>query len=180
MANTVALLVTNTATVAGGGEVNTANDTATDPTPTTPAADLTISKGHAGNFRQGDAADIYTLNVNNIGPIPTAGTVTVIDTLPAGLAPTAADSGTINGWTVSFSGQTVTATRSDVLASGGNYPALTLTVRLANDAPANLINTANVSGGGELNTANDTARDVTAVTPVAGSEIFTERMSPSR
>ena len=35
--------------------------------------------------------------------------MTVTDTLPAGLSPTAADSGTINGWSVTTSGQTVTA-----------------------------------------------------------------------
>ena len=36
--------------------------------------------------------------------------------------------GPINGWSVSTNGQTVTATRSDVLASGGSYLALPITV----------------------------------------------------
>src|SRR5207249_771733 len=70
-------------------------------------ADLSIAMSHAGNFHQGDAADTYTLMVSNIGSGSTAGTVRVTDNLPAGLAPTAADNGTINGWTVSFSGQTI-------------------------------------------------------------------------
>jgi uncharacterized repeat protein (TIGR01451 family) len=167
VADDIAPVVTNTATVAGGGEVNTANDSASDPTATRPVADLTISKSHTGNFRQGDAAAIYTLTVNNIGPGPTVGTVTVTDTLPAGLAPTAADSGVINGWTVTTNGQTITATRSDVLASGSSYPVLTLTVSVSATAPASVTNTATVAGGGEVNTANDSASDPTAIIPVA-------------
>ena len=39
---------------------------------------------------------------------------------------------------VSFSGQTITATRTDALASGGSYPALTLTVSVASNAPASV------------------------------------------
>jgi uncharacterized repeat protein (TIGR01451 family) len=167
VANSVASLVTNSASVAGGGEVITTNDTASDPTATTAVADLTINKSHTGNFKQGDAADVYTLNVSNIGPVATAGTVTVTDILPAGLAPTSADIGTKNGWTIAFSGQTVTATRADVLAGGGNYSPLVITVRVTNDAQATLTNSATVAGGGELNTANDTASDVTAITQVA-------------
>ncbi len=160
--------VTNMATVAGGGEVNTANDSASDPTTITQVADLTISKSHAGTFHPGDSADAYTITVSNVGTVSTDGsTVTVTDTLPTGLAPTEADNGTINGWSVSTNAQTVTATRSDVLANGSSYPALTLTVRVANNAPASVTNTATVAGGGEVNTANDTAKDVTTITQVA-------------
>src|SRR6202011_4095562 len=77
-----------------------------------PAPDLAIAKSHAGTFHHGDAADTYTLTVSNVGSGPTSGVVTVTDTLPTGLAPTAADSGAVNGWTVSTTGQTITATRS--------------------------------------------------------------------
>jgi uncharacterized repeat protein (TIGR01451 family) len=167
VAATAPAVVTNTAAVAGGGEVNTANDSATDVTATTPVADLTIAKSHAGVFRQGDAADTYTITVGNVGSAATAGPVTVTDALPAGLAPTAADRGVINGWAVSFVGQTVTATRADALAPGASYPALTLTVSVAGNAPASVTNTATVAGGGEVNTANDSAKDVSPITPVA-------------
>lgn len=118
--------------------------------PTVSPADLTITKTHSGDFHQGDAADTYTINVNNIGSGPTSGAVTVTDTLPAGLAPTAADNGTINGWTLTTNGQTITATRSDALAPGGSYPALPLTVSVDNNAPSSLTNTAAVAGGGKL------------------------------
>ena len=59
--------VTNTATVSGGGDVNTANDTASDVTSIVQVADLTISKSHTDTFQQGDSADHYTITVNNAG-----------------------------------------------------------------------------------------------------------------
>ncbi|MGA2617873.1 MAG: hypothetical protein ABSF26_09695 [Thermoguttaceae bacterium] len=58
----------------------------------------------------------------------------------------------------------ITATRSDALAAGASYPALTVTVSVASSAPTSVTNTATVSGGGEINTANDTANDPTTIT----------------
>jgi uncharacterized repeat protein (TIGR01451 family) len=171
VADDVAPVVTNTATVSGGGEVNTANDTANDVTATTPVPDLTIAKTHTGAFRQGDGADTYTITVSNAGAAPTSGPVTVADILPAGLTPTAADRGTINGWSVTTSGQTVKATRSDPLAADASYPALTLTVGVSATAPASVTNTAAVAGGGEVKTSNDAAVDVTAISQVADLSI---------
>lgn len=130
---------------------------------TTPPADLTIAKSHTDTFTQGDAARTYKIKVGNSGAGPTSGTVTVTDTLPTGLEPTAADNGTINGWSVSFVGQVITATRSDVLAAGASYPDLTITVMVAADSPLNVTNTATVAGGGETNTANDSSSDPTTV-----------------
>ena len=69
------------------------------------------------------------------------------------------------GWTVNLA--TLTATRSDVLAAGAAIRRLTLTVNVAANAPASVTNTATVSGGGEVNTANDTASDPTTITQVA-------------
>ena len=66
-----------------------------------------------------------------------------------------------SGWTVNLS--TLTATRSDLLAPGGSYPPLTVTVNVAANAAASVTNTATVSGGGETNTANDTASDATTI-----------------
>ena len=86
VAGTAPSSVTNVATVAGGGETNTGNNTASDPTtintPATP--DLTISKTHAGSFTQGQTGAVYQIIVTNSGAGPTSGaTVTVSDTLPA-------------------------------------------------------------------------------------------------
>lgn len=126
--------------------------------------DLVISKTHAGNFTQGDTGDAYTITVTNSGTAATVGMVNVVDALPAGLTATAI-SGT--GWTTDLG--TLTCTRSESLAAGASYPPITVIVDVATNAAANLTNTANVSGGGEINTANDTASDPTtviALTPI--------------
>src|SRR5439155_23328060 len=78
------------------------------------AADLTIAKSHTGNFAQGQVGATYTITVTNSGGAATAGTVTVSDTLPAGLTPTGA-AGT--GWSCGIALQVVTCTRSDALAA---------------------------------------------------------------
>ena len=153
--------VTNTATVSGGGEVNTANNTATDPTTIDPVGDLTISKAHTGAFTPGQTGAIYTITVSNLGPGSTLGTVTVTDTLPNvpnTLVPVTM-SGT--GWACNLG--TLTCTRSDVLAASSSYPPITLTVNVPTNIQPNVTNTATVSGGGELNTANDTATDATHI-----------------
>ena len=80
------------------------------------------------------------------------------DTLPASLTATAL-SGT--GWTCTLA--TLTCTRSNALAAGASYPAITLTVNVASNAPGSVTNTATVSGGGDNTPANNTANDVTVV-----------------
>ena len=121
--------------------------------------DLAITKSHSGNFKQGDAADIYTIIVTNVGNAASSGTVTVTDTLPTGLTATAING---TGWTTDI--PTLTATRSDALAAGASYPAITVTVSVSASAPGSVTNVATVSGGGESVTSNDTASDLTTIT----------------
>jgi uncharacterized repeat protein (TIGR01451 family) len=158
VANNAAASITNTATVGGGGETNTANDSASDVTTITQVPDLTISKTHTGNFTQGQAGATYSITVSNSGSAATSGVVTVVDTLPTGLTATAI-SGT--GWSCTLG--TLTCTRSDALNTSSSYPAITLTVNVANNAAGSITNTATVNGGGETNTANDGSSDVTTV-----------------
>lgn len=148
--------VTNTAT-ASGGDIAQLTSFAGDPT-TILTSDLTITKTHSGTFAQGNSGKTYTITVSNAGPAPTNTAVTVTDTLPSSLAATAI-SGT--GWTCTLA--TVSCTRSDVLAAGASYPPIVVTVSVSNRAPASVTNMATVSGGGEVNTSNDTASDVTAI-----------------
>src|SRR5207245_1508269 len=152
VASNAAASVTDAATASGGGETNTSNDTANDTTTITQLPDLTITKTHTGNFTQGQTGATYTITASNSGTGPTSGTVTVTDTLPSGLTATAI-SGT--GWSCTLG--TLSCTRSDALAAGSSYPAITLTVNVANNAAASVTNAATVSGGGEVNTSNDTA-----------------------
>ena len=165
VAANAAALVTNQASVSGGGETDTSNNLATDPTSITalvPLPDLTIAKSHTGNFSQGQVGALYQLVVSNAGPGPTAGAVTVTDLLPTGLTATAI-SGT--GWNCTLG--TLVCTRVDVLAAGASYPAITLTVTVAANAAALVTNQASVSGGGETNTSNNSASDPTTVTAAA-------------
>ncbi len=166
VATTAPSSVINRATVSGGGEANTANNTASDAATVNQVADLTVTKSHAGNFTRGDTGKTYSITVSNNGGAATSGTVSMVDSLPAGLTATAISG---NNWTCSLS--TVTCTRSDALASNSSYPVITLTVNVTNDAPSSVTNMATVSGGGETNTANNTANDATVVYSAANYTI---------
>jgi uncharacterized repeat protein (TIGR01451 family) len=154
--------VTNTATVAGGGDIDTTSNTATDPVTIAPGPDLIISKIHTGNFTQGQTGATFTVTVSNIGGMPTAGTATMSDSIPPGLMPTAAAG---PGWTCGVSGAMVNCSRVDSLAPGLSYPPVTITVNVAPNAPPSVTNTATISGGGEANITNNTATDITAIMP---------------
>jgi uncharacterized repeat protein (TIGR01451 family) len=123
------------------------------------APDLTIAKSHAGNFFQGQNGATYTLTVSNTGAGPTAGVVAVTDTLPTGLTATAIGG---LGWSCTIA--TISCVRSDTLAVSASYPVITVTVNVAANAASSVTNNATVSGGGELNVANDAASDVTTIT----------------
>ncbi|HEX8155075.1 MAG TPA: FG-GAP-like repeat-containing protein, partial [Thermoanaerobaculia bacterium] len=158
VASSAAASVTNTVTVTGGGEVNTTNNSASDLTAITPTTDVTLVKAHGGSFMQGATGRTYTLRVRNAGGLATSGTITVTDQLPAGLTATAM-SGT--GWACTLG--TLTCTRNDALAGGSAFPAITLTVSVAADAPSQVVNTASVAGGGDANPNNNNASDPTVI-----------------
>lgn len=124
-----------------------------------PGVDFSIDKFNIGSFNQGDQGKTYTILVDNLGDDPSSGTVTVTDTPGAGLTVTAI-SGT--GWSCTLG--TLTCTRSDSLSSGGQYPAITVTVNVAVDAPTTVSNTAQVSYVGDTDPPNNQDTDSTAVT----------------
>jgi uncharacterized repeat protein (TIGR01451 family) len=150
--------VTNNVTVSGGGEVNAANDSASDPTSIIGTTDLLLIKTHTGSFAQGATGRTYLLVVHNAGGLASSGTVTVTDVLPVGLTATAMSG---SGWSCNLVSRT--CTRSDALATYGSYPPITITVSVAANAPAAITNTATVSGGGDASPANNAASDPTVV-----------------
>jgi uncharacterized repeat protein (TIGR01451 family) len=164
--------LTNTATVSGGGDVNTNNNTATDVATILPGPDLIVGKTHAGNFTQG-LTGTYSLTVSNTGGTPTSGVVTAVDAMPAGLTPVSA-AGT--GWSCVISPSPVTCTRSDPLAAGQSYPVITLTVAVQANAPASVTNVVAVSGGGDVNSTNNSASDPTTIGAVADLAIAKAHM----
>lgn len=118
------------------------------------------------NFTQGGTGT-YAIDVANAANAgPTTGTVTVTDTLSAGVTPTAA-SGT--GWNCGIAGQTVTCTRTDVLAAGASYPTITVTTNVTTSAPCTFTNTASVSGGGSPNASDNDPTTVTGGTCSGGN-----------
>jgi uncharacterized protein (TIGR03437 family) len=141
-----------TATISVAGVPVTVNQAA--------APVLSIRKTHTGNFAQGQAGATYTGTVSNAASAAsTSGTVTVTEGPPGGLTLV---SMTGAGWTCPAGG--TTCTRSDVLAAGSSYPAITVTVNVAPDATPLQVNTMYVSGGGAPVAY---AADSTVVTGVA-------------
>ncbi len=163
--------VTNSAVVSGGGDPNSTNNTASDPTIiAAPAAgmDLTITKRHSPLTVVPGQTFTYFITVLNVGNSPSSGPVTVTETPPAGLTITALSGA---GWTCTVA--TRTCTRSDALAPASSYPEITVTMSVgASVAPGTVTNIAVVSGGGDPNNANNTASDPTIITsPTEGIDL---------
>src|SRR5204862_2446132 len=96
------------------------------------------------------------------------GSITVTDSLPAGLTITAISG---SGWTTNLAN--LTATRSDLLAARAAYPPLIFTVAVSASASPSVTNTVAVSGGGETNLANNTASDPTTILAAAVPTVTT-------
>jgi uncharacterized repeat protein (TIGR01451 family) len=133
-----------------------------------------ILKSHSGNFTQGQVGATYSITVTNNGPGYMSGTTTVTDALPSPYLVATAIGG--SGWSCTLG--TLTCTRTDSLAQGSSYPAITVTVNVASNAPAQVTNSATVSGGGTGSPA--TSNDVTninAATTVCGTVQLTTTAS---
>ncbi len=125
--------------------------------------DLAIAKTHApSSFASGSSTGVFTLTPRNVGTVPTSGSITVVDTLPAGMSVATPASGT--GWTCSGAAgaSSVSCTTSDVIAAGSTGNPILLRVAVASGQTGQiLVNTATISGGGEPpgfdgnNTASD-------------------------
>ncbi len=116
--------------------------------------DLSVAKTSSSLVRGTNGT--YTITVTNGGTLATNAVVTVTDVLPAGLTFVSA---TGTDWTCSYNttNRTVTCTRpaASPLAAGTSAPPITLTVGVDQGASGTIRNTANVSGGGEVNIGND-------------------------
>ncbi|MFV1998107.1 MAG: hypothetical protein ACC641_08860, partial [Acidiferrobacterales bacterium] len=125
-------------------------------------ADLAITKSHVGDFTVGQNG-VYTIAVSNNGPNtePGTGTITVTDTLPAGLTYV---SGTGTGWSCGVAGQDVTCAHAGPLASGASLPDIALTVSVGVAAVGGVTNTAAVVGTlFDNQAANDSSSDPTTI-----------------
>lgn len=110
---------------------------------------FTITSSHTGSFGVGQIGATYTVTVVNEGPGVTSGTVTMTDTLPAGLTATAI---TGSGWNCTLA--TLTCTRADALGAGASYLPITVTVTVTLTSPASVSNQVSVSGGGAVSASS--------------------------
>jgi uncharacterized repeat protein (TIGR01451 family) len=131
---------------------------------------LAITKSHTGNFTQGQQNATYTVTVSNgANAGPTSGTITVTDTIPAGLT-LVSMVGT--GWACAAN----TCTNSTVLGAGASST-ITVTVNVASNAAASVTNAVSVSGGGSA-AANATNPTTITTSGGGGSGIATVNPNP--
>lgn len=148
----------NQASVSTEGEVNLANNSASETTTVIAAAeppDLNLSKTDDVDPVNAGAEFNYLLTVGNSGGV--ASGLTLTDRLPEGMSFISA-AGT--GWTCQ-GGALVNCTFSGTLASGASTQ-IVLRVRAPN-SPGQLLNEASVSTEGEVNLDNNTASESTTV-----------------
>lgn len=167
--------VTNTAVVAGTSpDANSADNSSSDVTVVDAVRpDLAIVKSHVGVFNENQTG-IYTLSVSNAaGADNEPGTITVSDTLPAGLS---FSSATGTGWTCGAVGQNVSCTHPGPLAAGNALPDITLNVLVAAAAVPSVTNTAIVAG--TLTDADNSDNSSSDFTVVIGAPTITPGNKP--
>lgn len=137
--------IANTAAVAPPTGVNDpvpGNNSSTVSNTVAVSADLSISKGHTGDFTAGADTNEFTIDVTNNGPSD-ASTFTMTDVLPTGMTYV---NGTGTGVSCANAGQTVTCSYGPTI-SAGQTVTITLTVAVDADIAGNttLNNSASVS-----------------------------------
>ena len=151
--------------LAGGVTVSANNLFAEILAPVVIQPDLVIAKTHQPDmFSSGDTG-VYTLVPSNIGATATSGQITVVDTLPAGLALAGVPSG--SGWNCAVSGSLITCRSAAVITPQGQGAPITVPVTVADHLAGQVVvNVATISGGGEppSATGNNRVEDPTPVT----------------
>jgi uncharacterized repeat protein (TIGR01451 family) len=160
-------IIANTATVSGGGDPScpsqtNPNCTSTITTPVSAPQLQIVKSASDASFTVGTQST-YTLTVTNIGSAPTSAISTISDAVPAGLTIGAAPGCTI-------SGQQVTCSIATGLAAGGTRT-FVISVTPTASAAATVVNTANVSGGGDPTCPSQSNPNCSSsvTTPVTGS-----------
>jgi hypothetical protein len=150
------------------GDGLTGNGTGTQQTFNIPtgAVQLWLGISDAGGYvgapgAYGDNLGLYTVGLSVNAPGSSA--VTVTETAPSGLT-LVSMAGT--GWTCGGANPANVCTRSDILAGGASYPAITVSVNVAADATSPQVNTAGVTGGGSApaNASDSTVIESAGVT----------------
>lgn len=115
----------------------------------------------------------YNINVQNAGSVPTAGKITVTDSLPSGLRFVAA---TGSGWNCSAVGQIVTCTTNNTLLVGSASSVINLTVNPLSSGFFNNI-VSGVGGGDDTPTPSNMV--TTTVNDAATANLIILKVGPS-
>ena len=139
------------------------------PIPHTPKPDVTILKtASLSSVQVGQTLD-YTLDVSNAGVDATDKTITVTDSVPAGLRLDSVVGG--SGWTCSNVNQAITCTTPNVLAPGAHASAITVhTTALAAGIPS-VFNQAFVNTPDDSNSSNNESHVTTPVTKLPAPDV---------
>lgn len=157
--------INNVASVSNPADANPANDSSLDPAPTSPSADLQITKtANNATVNVGDNVT-FTLDVKNNGP-STARNVSVLDSLPSGLelVSTSPSQGTCNA-TISCALGTI--------ARNGSVSVTVVAKALSSASGSTVRNTASVSGDQPDPTSNNNSSFVDV--NVAGADLSIEK-----
>lgn len=152
------------------------NDNANVTTAIVPGADLGITKSGTPNPVAQGSTITWTLNPVNGGP-SASGTITVADTLPAGLLFV---EGSVNatGWTCAFSAPTLTCTRPGLSAPGA-LPAITYqTVAVSAGVQSNSATISGTTADPDPSGASNTATQSVTV-QAAGVDLSIAKTGPS-
>jgi uncharacterized repeat protein (TIGR01451 family) len=120
--------------------------------------DLAITMSHDGDFTVADQRT-YILTITNTGLTPTAGPITVTDTLPPGITYLFAVG---DGWSCSVSDEIVNCTNPGPVNPMASST-ITLTVCVEPQAWPGVTNLATLANASDLNLANNTIGDPTVV-----------------
>jgi len=129
--------------------------------------DLAIDKAASkAQVNIGDAL-AYTLSVSNVSGGPTTGTITVTDTVPAGLTLNSVTGGA--AWTCTTSGNALSCTYNlGQLNVGQSAAPITVNTTVNSSAPNSLVNTGVVATPGDTNPGNN---QDTVTTPVVRPDL---------
>jgi glucose/arabinose dehydrogenase len=123
-----------------------------------PFPDLEIVGSHSSTFGAG-FDEAYSITVRNAGGVSTSGAINFVDVLPNGLSFVSANG---SGWSCGAAGSTVSCAHASILEPGSSTT-ITLTVAVDSSAAPAVTHTVMASTTGDLNSANNTHADITAV-----------------
>jgi len=171
--------VTNTAIVAGGGEINLANDTATDVASVVSNADLSVTDSGTPNPVAAGANITYTQVVTNNGP-SAADNATLVVNIPANT--TFVSMATPAGWSCIGPGGGSNVVCTNVDMAGSTSGTFTLVVKVNAGTANGTVITAMASvssSANDPNSANNTATVTTIVGNTSQNLSVTNVASPN-